>query len=115
MDKMVGLDDDQFRLTGPKVGEPDDFVADRGVFDGAADFLDDAGEVTALSRGKRRGPLFGKAALPDHSLAGIDARSLDPDEDLPRSWDRSVDLYEVQDVDSAVFVKPYCTSHGRSP
>ena len=48
---MAGLDDDQFRLTGPMVGETDDFVADRGVFDVAADFLDDAGEVTALSRG----------------------------------------------------------------
>ena len=115
MDEMVSVDDDQFGLAGPTVGESDDLVADRDVFDGAADFLDETGEVAALSRGKRRRPPIGKGALSDRSLARIDTGSLDPDEDLARSWGRSVDLHDAEDVNSAVRVEPHCTRHGCSP
>src|ERR1700694_5385623 len=115
MDEMVGVDDDQFGLAGPIVGEPDDLVADCDVLDGAADFLDETGEVAALSRGKRRGPPIGKGALSDRRLARIDTCSLDPDEDLVRSWDRSVDFHDVEDINSAVPVEPHCTRHGSSP
>src|SRR5580700_5727655 len=111
MDEMVGLDDNQFGMAGPIVGEPDDLVADRDVLDGAADFLDEAGEVAALSRGKRCGPPIGKGALSDRGLARIDTGSLDPDEHLARSWDRSVDLHDAQDVNSAVLVEPHGTRH----
>src|ERR1700692_3582803 len=115
MDEMVGFDDNQFGMAGPIVGESDDLVTDRDVFDGAADFLDEPGEVAALSRGKRRRPPIGKGALSDRSLARIDTGSLDPDEDLARSWDRSVDLHDAEDVNSAVLVEPHCPSHGSSP
>src|ERR1700687_5732676 len=112
---MVSVDDDQFGLAGPIVGESDDLVADRDVFDGATDILDETGEVATLSRGKRGGPPIGKGALSDRSLARIDTGSLDPDEDLARSWDRSVDLHDAEDVNSAVLVEPHCTRHGSSP
>src|ERR1700676_4034600 len=115
MDEMVGVDDDQFGLAGPIVGESDDLVADRDVLDGAADFLDETGQVAALSRGKRRGPPIGKGALSDRGLAWIDTCSLDPDEDLARSRDRSVDLHDAEDVNSAVPVEPHCTRHWSSP
>src|ERR1700730_14247767 len=115
MDEMVGFDDDQFGLAGPIVGEPDDLVADRNVLDCAADFLDETGEVAALSGGKRRGPPVGKGALSDRGLARIDTSSLDPDENLARSWDRSVDLHNAKDINSAVPVEPHCTRHGSSP
>ena len=79
---MVSLDNNQFGVTGPIVRESDDLVADRDVLDRASDFLDDAGKVAALSRGKRRGPPLGEGALSDRGLARIDAGRLHPDEDL---------------------------------
>jgi hypothetical protein len=115
MDEIVSVDDDQFGLAGPIVGESDDLVADRDVLDRAADFLDETGQVGALSRGKRRGPPIGKGTLSDRGLAWIDTCSLDPDEDLARSWDGSVDLHDAENVNSAVLVEPHCTRHGSSP
>jgi hypothetical protein len=112
---MVSFDDDQFGLAGPIVGKPDDLLTDRDVLDGAADFLDQTGEVAALSRGKRRGPPIGQGALSDHGLTGIDPCGLDPDEDLTRPWGRSVDFYDAEDVNAAVVVEPHCTRHGSSP
>src|SRR5271167_2472793 len=111
MDEMVSFDDDQFGLASTIVGEPDDLVTDRDVLDGAANILDKTGEVAALSRGKRRGPPIGKGTLSDRGLARIDTCSLDPDEDLARSWDRSVGLHDAEDVNSAVLVEPHCTRH----
>ena len=115
MDEMVGFDDNQFGLAGPIVGEPHYLLADRNVLDGAADFLDETGEVTALSGRKRSGPPIGQGALSDRGLARIDTGSLDPDEDLVRSRDRSVDLHDAKDINSAVPVEPHCTRHGSSP
>jgi hypothetical protein len=90
--QMVGLDNNQFGVTGSIVRESDDLVADRDVPDRASDCLDDAGKVAALSRGECRGPLLGEGTLADCGLSRVDASRLHPDEDLLRSRHRSVDL-----------------------
>src|SRR5580692_9121287 len=112
---MVGFNKNHFGVAGPIVGEPNDLVADHNIIDGAADFLDDTGEVTALSRWKRCGEPIGEGALSDRGLASIDSGSLDAYEDLVRSCDRSVNLHDVKDINSAVAVEPHCTRHRFSP
>ena len=69
--QMVGLDSNQFGMTGPIVRESDDLVADRDVPDRASDCLDDAGKVAALSRGECRGPLLGEGTLADWASPGL--------------------------------------------
>src|SRR5580698_7847436 len=90
--QMVSLDNNQFGVTGPIVRECDDLVADRYVPDRASDCLDDAGKVTALSRGECRGPLLGEGAFPDRGLTRVDASRLHTDEHLSPSRHRAVDL-----------------------
>src|SRR6202040_195877 len=115
VNEMVSLDDDELGLAGPIVRESDDLVADSDIPDGAADCFDDAGKVAALSRRKCCGPLLGEDTLPDRGLAGVDTRSLDPDQDLLRSRNGAVNLYDMQDVNSAILVKFHRTRHRLSP
>jgi hypothetical protein len=108
---MISSNDHQFGVARPIFGKPDDLVAHDDVFDGTADLFDNTGKVAALTRRKRRWPAIGEDALSDHDLAGIDACCLDPDEDLVRFRNRSLDLHNTQDVDSAVMVELHCTRH----
>jgi hypothetical protein len=112
---MFSLDNNQFGVTGPIVRECDDLVADRYVPDRASDCLDDAGKVTALSRGECRGPLLGEGAFPDRGLTRVDASRLHTDEHLSPSRHRAVDLDDPQDIYSAIFVKLHRTRHWLSP
>ena len=68
------------------------------------------------SEGNVRGPPFGKGTLPDHGLSRVLLVSrLHTDEDLFWSRHRLVDLDDVQDVYSAIFVKLHRTRHEVSP
>jgi hypothetical protein len=115
VNEIGGLGYDELGVTGPVAGKPDHLVAHREPDDSLAGPGHDSGEIAAFPGGERRREHPGQGPRANLGLARLDRGGLHPDQDLPGTRDRTVDLREMQNVEPAVLIEPDNLRHDRTP
>lgn len=98
-------------MTGAFPGPAEHLIPGRPAGDAGADTLDRARELGAFSGGEGDREAGAARTGADVDFARVDSGRPHPDQYLAVGWLAQLDVFDPQDVESAVVVETHCSYH----